>query len=312
MRVASYARLSLVSQPDTIGAQHQAVEDWIEAGGHELVGRYEDVGKSGRLSAAERPGLSQAIAAVTAGDADAVAVRSLDRLARALHVQEAILAEVWRVGGGVWDVSGDGHEMVKDDPDDPFRTFLRQVLGAAVQLDRSILNKRLQDGRRARRTENGGGRYVGGNPLRYGWRVEPGIGPMRADGTRAAMWVHHEQQWPACRLASKMRDDGHYLREIAAELHRRGYRSSMGRVIGPVAVQHAIHNFKHAPGTHPSMEVLAREFPTKLTKPRLRVVGAMKQGTNDADTIDDGSGSARIETSARSKRVRRHSIERSG
>lgn len=60
--------------------------------------------------------------------------------------QEALLATVWRRGGRVF-VVGLG-EVIEDDPDDPDRTFVRQVMGAAAKLERSLIVKRMADGKR--------------------------------------------------------------------------------------------------------------------------------------------------------------------
>ena len=263
MRLVSYARLSTFAQSDTISAQHDAVARWAESGDHEVVAKVEDVGKSGRLPVDKRQGLLAGIRMLEAGEADGFAVRGLDRLARALHVQEAILARVWECGGRVWDISGGGREMVHDDPDDPYRTFLRQVMGAAVQLERGITVQRLRDGRRARATENGGGRFVGGPGFRYGWRVERGVGPIRHDGTRAPMWVRDEAQSVVCELALRMREDGALLREIVVELDRRGYRAARGGAWHTNAVLRAIHNLKHPPGTYPSLDQVYAQNPNR-------------------------------------------------
>ena len=73
-------------------------------------------------------------------------VAKLDRLARALHVQESVLQVVWRSGGSVF--TADGGEVLEDDPDDPMRTFVRQVMGGAAQLERGLIAKRMRDGRK--------------------------------------------------------------------------------------------------------------------------------------------------------------------
>ena len=87
--------------------------------------------------------------------ATGLVIARLDRLARALHVQESVLQVAWRVGASVFTI--DGGEVLQDDPDDPMRTFLRQVIGGVAQLERSLIAKRMRDGRRAK-AEAGGTR----------------------------------------------------------------------------------------------------------------------------------------------------------
>ena len=100
--------------------------------------------------------LAAALAALEA-DADALVVANIDRLARALHVQEAVLAKAWAAGARVFSVT-DG-EILKDDPTDPMRTFVRQVMGAAAQLERGMVVARMQGGRRRLAAA---GRHIGG------------------------------------------------------------------------------------------------------------------------------------------------------
>ncbi len=81
----------------------------------------------------------------------------LDRLARELHVQEAVLGRVWGAEAHAFEaVEG---EIPRDDPDDPYRTFVRQVMGAAALLERAMIAARLRGGRKRKR-ERGG--YAGG------------------------------------------------------------------------------------------------------------------------------------------------------
>lgn len=54
-------------------------------------------------------------------------VRDLDRIGRTAETQEAILATVWAVRGHrVFTCAG---EVLADDPDDPMRRVMRQVVG---------------------------------------------------------------------------------------------------------------------------------------------------------------------------------------
>ena len=61
------------------------------------------------------------------GTASGLVVYKLDELARSLTVQEGTLAKVWGLGGSVFSV--DLGEVARDDPDDPMRTAMRQMVG---------------------------------------------------------------------------------------------------------------------------------------------------------------------------------------
>ncbi len=166
MRVVGYARVSTRRQADgdSIEAQDEAIRGWAGEHGHDFAGLHADEGRSGALDEADRPALLGALSAIEAGEADALVVHRLDRLARALHVQEAVLARVWAAGGDAWEVVGD-RPVLRDDPADPMRTFVRQVMGAAAQLERGMTVARMQGGRRRKAATDG---YIGGR-VPYGW-----------------------------------------------------------------------------------------------------------------------------------------------
>ncbi|MGW3846889.1 recombinase family protein [Streptomyces fagopyri] len=151
MRLIGYKRVSGIGQAvDGFGLaiQDTAIRSWAKTNGHKLIRIEEDEGVSGAKDAVDRPGLSAALLAVQEGEAEGLLIPKLDRLARALTVQEATLAFVWRAGGRVF--AADSGEILEDDGDDPMRTALRQVVGVFAELDRRIVVKRLKDGRTAK------------------------------------------------------------------------------------------------------------------------------------------------------------------
>ena len=97
-----------------------------------------------------------------------------------------------------------------DDPDDPSRRLIRQVLGAVSEYERSMIALRLRAGRR-RKAEKGGYAY-GSPPL--GWRAE-----------RGELVVDDVEAEALARMA-ELRDDGASLREIATVLTEEGHGPS--------------------------------------------------------------------------------------
>ena len=150
MKLVAYLRISSAKQLDGYGldAQRSAVRKWAKANGHKIVAEFSDV-VSGTTDAVDRPGLSEALQLLRRPpQADALIVAKLDRLARALTTQEAILALVWREGGKVF--TSDTGEILQDDPDDPMRTAMRQMMGVFAELDRKTVVKRMRDGMKAK------------------------------------------------------------------------------------------------------------------------------------------------------------------
>lgn len=172
MKLIAYLRVSTIGQvTDGLGlpTQERMIRSWAKAHGHRLVRIVSDNGRSGTLAETDRPGLLDAIGAVRRREVAGIVVTSVDRIARTLTVQEAVLAKVWEAGGAVLAV--DSGEILRDDPDDPMRTFVRQVMGAVSELDRKLVIKRLRNGRRTAIEQ--GRRGSGRSP--YGYQSEGGV-----------------------------------------------------------------------------------------------------------------------------------------
>jgi len=148
--------------------QEESIREWAEKNGLELVAVLRDAGVWGTREAADRPGLSEAVSLVEIGEAKGIVVARLDRLARTLVVQDGILGKVWSMWARV--DSTDAGEVVQDDPDDPMRTALRQIIGVFAQMERGMIAARLRAGRRHKHLKGG---YAYGAPG-YGFSAEGG------------------------------------------------------------------------------------------------------------------------------------------
>src|SRR5688572_22082195 len=126
----AYLRVSSESQTDAYGldVQEREVRDWARRNGHRIVAVHTDAGVSGAKDHSDRPGLSAAIADVCEHHTgSALLIPRLDRLARSVTVQEGTLAFIWKEDGRVF--TADQGEVVRDDPDDPYRTAMREMAG---------------------------------------------------------------------------------------------------------------------------------------------------------------------------------------
>ena len=94
----------------------------------------------------------------------------LDRLARDLVLQEQLLAEVWRMGATVSSTAAGEDAYLNDDPGDPSRRLIRQVLGAVSDYERAMVRLRLATGRRHKADAGG---YAYGAPP-FGFRSDGG------------------------------------------------------------------------------------------------------------------------------------------
>ena len=214
MKLAAYLRVSSEAQLDGLGLdlQEKAIRSWSRSAGHQVAVWTRDEGVSGSNALEHREGLLDALRAVRDGAAAGLVVYRLDRLARDLIVQETILSELRRLGAVTFSTSAAEASYLTDDPDDPSRKLIRQVLGAVAEYERSMIALRLRSGRRLK-AERGG--YIGGQvPL--GYRAEGGQLVEDADeqDTRSRIVV--------------LRSEGLSLRQIAASLEAEGRPSKCG------------------------------------------------------------------------------------
>lgn len=161
MKLTGYQRCSTNRQIEGYGlaVQRAEIEAWARREGHKVVLWCSDEGVSGTTEAVDREGLSTALNALEDGRVEGIVVARLDRLARLLTVQEAILAGAWSRGGRVY--SADTGEILQDDPDDPMRRAIRGFVGVAAELERGLITVRMRQGRAMKRRAGG---YADGVP----------------------------------------------------------------------------------------------------------------------------------------------------
>lgn len=176
-------------------------------------------GKSGVSLLDERPGLMEAVEWIAEGRADGIVAPNLDRLARELTVQEAVLSYVWALAGRVY--TADHGEHLEDDASDPMRTAMRQMRGVFHQLDRGLIVKRLTEGRTAKGSKGG---YAYGAP-RYGQQSVDG------ELTADEIEEQHVQQMERWRD-----EEGLSIRAIVARLNEQGIPSKRGGKWHPTTV----------------------------------------------------------------------------
>lgn len=229
LKLAAVGRVSTAGQLDGYGPEIQTkdMRGWARRNGHTIYGEILfDGAISGTVDTDDRPGLSRALNLIADGKVDGLLVPNMDRLARELTVQEAALMVVWAHGGRVF--AADQGEVLPDDASDPMRTFVRQVMGAAAQLERGLIVKRLTGGLAAKRAAGG---YAGGAPA-YGQRA-----------VDAELKPDPEEMLVLARIKA-MRERKISLREIAARLNADGiptkrggawHSTTVGRILNPAA-----------------------------------------------------------------------------
>lgn len=214
-----YIRVSTGTQANDglgLALQERAIRAYLDEHRASAGRFYEDRGISGTVE--DRPALRELFAVL--GPGDLVIVARLDRLARDLLAQEVLLRDIRQRGADLVSCSAAEAEYLQDDPHDPSRTLIRQVLGSVSQFERSLIRLRLQHGR-ALKAECGG--YAFGSPP-YGYRAEGG------------QLVPEPQEQEAIVFACALRRKGHSLRDIGVALADAGFASKRGGGWHPTTV----------------------------------------------------------------------------
>lgn len=182
MKVICYLRVSTSEQADSgLGlAAHEATLRQIgEAKGWTIVRWCVDAGATGKDL--HRPGLDEALTAVTAGEADALAVAKLDRLSRSLvdfaHLLEKSRKEKWAF------IAID----LNVDTSTPTGELLANVMMSVAQWERRTIGLRTSEALQAKKRAG----YRLGRPVVVSPGTRASIGGWWAAGCTAAAVAGH-------------------------------------------------------------------------------------------------------------------------
>ena len=216
MKLCAYLRTSTDSQEEGLETQRAEIRAWAKREGHTIAGWYVDEGKSGSNGLETRVGLADALAQKLP-----LVVYKLDRLARDLVIQETILGQAKRDGIRIYSTLSTEDAYLEDDPKDPTRKLIRQVLGAVADYERAMIRLRMAAGAN-RKKANGG--YAGGG-IPFGYRTE------------GQELVPNEAERKALRRMKQLQAEGWSLREIAKDLDRKGLVPRKGQNWHPESVK---------------------------------------------------------------------------
>lgn len=193
MRIAAYSRVSTTEQADSglgLDAQRRTVEAEAERRGWGTIGLVAEVGSG--ASVTRRPLLAELLDRLDAGEADALVVARLDRLARSVGDFARIMERAERRGWAL---------VVLDlgvDTSTPAGRMLASVVAATAAYERDLIRQRTREALAAKKAQG----------ARLGR-------PSRLDRGTLALIV-------------SMREQGATLRTIAAELQAQGYPTATG------------------------------------------------------------------------------------
>jgi site-specific DNA recombinase len=146
-----YLRVSTPGQVEGCGfdRQEEVCRAYAREAGYEVVGVFQEQGVSGAKDETERPAFQEMMAAILANGVHTVIVESMDRLARELRIQEALL--VYLASKGVDLVSArTGENITQAIQADPLKKALVQIQGVFAELEKNQLVRRLRKARDSR------------------------------------------------------------------------------------------------------------------------------------------------------------------
>ena len=148
-----YIRVSGQGQVDGDGLvrQEKAITDYARANGITIQHIFREEGVSGTLE--QRPALARLLIDLEENGRDikTILIERMDRLARDLMVQEAIISDLQHKGFDLISVT-EGEDLLSEDPT---RKLVRQVLGAIAEYDKTMTVLKLRAARERKRAKVG-------------------------------------------------------------------------------------------------------------------------------------------------------------
>jgi DNA invertase Pin-like site-specific DNA recombinase len=153
MKAFAYIRVSGKGQIDGDGFERQenSIREYAKNHGIELLKIFWEKGVSGTTEV--RPELAKLMVDLEENGhgAKTVIVEKLDRLARDLMVQEAIINDLQKKGFSLISAT-EGADLLEDNPT---RKFIRHVFGAIAEYEKSMIVLKLQAARERKRAREG-------------------------------------------------------------------------------------------------------------------------------------------------------------
>jgi site-specific DNA recombinase len=159
MKVIAYCRVSTENQKEegTVNLQVNAIKEFCDKFGYELVSVFKDEGVSGGLE--NRPALAEMYSYLETNspNINAVIIWKLDRLARDLYIQEHLIKKFESLKVRL--ISTKEADL---DSNDPMRKAFRQFMGIVSELEKAFITMRLSGGRiqKAKKGQYAGGRVA--------------------------------------------------------------------------------------------------------------------------------------------------------
>jgi DNA invertase Pin-like site-specific DNA recombinase len=196
----AYLRVSGKGQVDGDGftRQHEAIKKYAAKHDLKIVKVFREEGVSGTRDMDDRPAFQDMLLAMLSNGVRTFIIEKLDRIARDLMVQEAIIGDLRQ--RGIELISTEEPDLSSDEPT---RVLLRQFMGAVAQYEKTMIVLKLRGARQRIRAKHG--KCEGRKP--YG---------------------HHEGEQPILERMKALRASGLSVDNVAAALNAGGVQTRSG------------------------------------------------------------------------------------
>jgi len=212
----AYMRVSGAGQISGDGFPRQlaAIQEYASHNNISIEREYREEGVSGTLE--ERQVLAELLYDLEQNGhgIKTIIIERLDRLSRDLMVQEGIIKDLQKHGIGLISAL-EGPDLLSTDPT---RKFIRQVLGAVAEFDKSMLVEKLKVARQRKAKSNESGKCEG----RKGYKeLNPAV----------------------VALIAELRTQGSTYQQIADQLNKEGYETISGKAFTADVVQNITRTY---------------------------------------------------------------------
>jgi len=221
-RTVAYLRVSTDKQAErglSLEAQRVKAIAYAQLYDLDLVDIIVDAGASAKTLT--RPGLQRALSALRTGDADAILVVKLDRLTRSVHDLGVLLDDYFT--DPRWALLSVSENI---DTRSAAGRLVLNVLASVAQWEREAIGERTKAAMAMKRDR---GQYTGGRPP-YGWHLARDGRTLEVDPAEQTVIAE----------AINLRARGLSLRQVVADLDRRGMRSRQGTPLSLSAVHRMV------------------------------------------------------------------------
>jgi DNA invertase Pin-like site-specific DNA recombinase len=212
IKAFAYLRVSGKGQLDGDGftRQRAAIESYAKSHGIKIVRYFEEQGVSGTKDMDARPALQEMLVGLLSNGIKTALIEKLDRLARDLMVQEAIIKDLKKQGFELISVAEP--DLCSDDPS---RKLMRQMFGAIAEYEKTMIVAKLKAARQRMKAKTG-----------------------RCEGRKAFGLTEREQS--TIRRMKELTAQGLNYTHVAETLNTEGHKTQTGNKWFPTTVSRTL------------------------------------------------------------------------